>query len=590
MRRNAELIALIVAFILLSASLAALLTYHSLAGQLGISAGHALPGLVLVQGLSAIIVLGLTFFVFRHQRYSWLSVRSLAFLQSAMVTMSVAALFVAVFSATAALTSSEPKGEAATPSSRKAHETVAWTQFGLGNSPDVIARALIDTTAECPTIDDGSGIHRMHERRDPRSSVFGRLCEKRITWRSKDLEIEIKQGGERLLKQTVRQAPKTMAVIGDTGCRIARYVDQGCLSDRTWPFGLIVNSAARAAPHLVLHVGDYLYREAACDGSSIDCGGKPFGDREESWRIDFFDPARELLATAPWIFVRGNHEDCQRGGYGWFYYFGDSTKACEVTHEPAYLRFADVLVLHFDTSHADDEYAYKKVNKKWDDIAREIAQTPVLSVGEAGSSPPVLLLTHKPAYALCNEDNAPASGTVVAGPSASGPAGSRCDGKRKDKVSVANMGGPRRIIDAMQVAKRRVLVLSGDIHTFQVLDVVPDASSADEAVTQVIVGNGGSSLDNYSVTGPPPSPVNFTFQDYRLKYDSPTEEWIHPPFGNPLNATAQVWPVFGFGLLVLGGSPRIELVALDPHGNRQFSCDLGVGRKPPFTQATSRCR
>ena len=221
---------------------------------------------------------------------------------------------------------------------------------------------------------------------------------------------------------------------------------------------------------------------------------------------------------------------------------------------------------------------------------REIAQTPVLSVGEAGSSPPVLLLTHKSAYALCNEDNAPASGTVVAGPSASSPAGSRCDGKRKDKVSVANMGGPRRIIDAMQVAKRRVLVLSGDIHTFQVLDVVPDASSADEAVTQVIVGNGGSSLDNYSVTGPPPSPVNFTFQDYRLKYDSTTEEWIHPPFGNPLNATAQVWPVFGFGLLELGGSPRIELVALDPHGNRQFSCDLGVGRKPPFTQATSRCR
>jgi hypothetical protein len=140
-RRNAELIALIVAFILLSASLAALLTYHSLAGQLGIFAGHALPGLVLVQGLSAIIVLGLTFFVFRHQRYSWLSVRSLAFLQSAMVTMSVAALFVAVFSATAALTSSERKGEAATPSfNRPGSETVAWTQFGQGHPPDVIAR------------------------------------------------------------------------------------------------------------------------------------------------------------------------------------------------------------------------------------------------------------------------------------------------------------------------------------------------------------------------------------------------------------------------------------------------------------------
>jgi hypothetical protein len=31
----------------------------------------------------------------------------------------------------------------------------------------------------------------------------------------------------------------------------------------------------------------------------------------------FFLPARLLLETAPWVFVRGNHEECERGGLGW---------------------------------------------------------------------------------------------------------------------------------------------------------------------------------------------------------------------------------------------------------------------------------
>ena len=40
-------------------------------------------------------------------------------------------------------------------------------------------------------------------------------------------------------------------------------------------------------------------------------------DNWDVWRADFFAPAESLLAAAPWIFDRGNHEECARGGRGW---------------------------------------------------------------------------------------------------------------------------------------------------------------------------------------------------------------------------------------------------------------------------------
>ncbi|WP_183199986.1 metallophosphoesterase, partial [Burkholderia pseudomallei] len=38
----------------------------------------------------------------------------------------------------------------------------------------------------------------------------------------------------------------------------------------------------------------------------------------DAWRADLFEPAAPLLAKAPWVVVRGNHEECARAGQGWF--------------------------------------------------------------------------------------------------------------------------------------------------------------------------------------------------------------------------------------------------------------------------------
>lgn len=114
-----------------------------------------------------------------------------------------------------------------------------------------------------------------------------------------------------------------IVVIGDTGCRLkaADEAWQGCNDPKQWPFAAIAARAAATHPDLVLHVGDYLYRENACPAGHGDCADALWGYGEASWRADFLDPAAPLLAVAPWLMVRGNHEECARAGEGWWRLF-----------------------------------------------------------------------------------------------------------------------------------------------------------------------------------------------------------------------------------------------------------------------------
>jgi hypothetical protein len=117
-----------------------------------------------------------------------------------------------------------------------------------------------------------------------------------------------------------KAAPRRIVVIGDTGCRLKASdgVYQACGDPAQWPFEQVAESAAASAPDLVIHVGDYHYRENACPPGHAGCAGSPWGYGWDAWNADFFAPAAKLLAAAPWIVVRGNHESCARGGQGWW--------------------------------------------------------------------------------------------------------------------------------------------------------------------------------------------------------------------------------------------------------------------------------
>ena len=111
-----------------------------------------------------------------------------------------------------------------------------------------------------------------------------------------------------------------IVVIGDTGCRLKASDGQAqdCNDPAAYPFAKIAKLAADWRPELVIHVGDYHYRETACPTDRPGCAGSPWGYGWDAWNADLFTPGAPLLAAAPWVVVRGNHENCVRAGQGWF--------------------------------------------------------------------------------------------------------------------------------------------------------------------------------------------------------------------------------------------------------------------------------
>ena len=130
-----------------------------------------------------------------------------------------------------------------------------------------------------------------------------------------------------------KRNPRRIVILGDTGCRL-KIGDpwQACSDPEEWPLRTIANTAARFQPDLVLHVGDYHYRENRCPPDIGGCQGSPWGYGWDAWEADLFKPAAKLLAAAPWIMVRGNHEECARAGQGWFRFLDqrpyESTRTC----------------------------------------------------------------------------------------------------------------------------------------------------------------------------------------------------------------------------------------------------------------------
>ena len=113
---------------------------------------------------------------------------------------------------------------------------------------------------------------------------------------------------------------RRIVVIGDTGCRLAAKDQnyQDCNDPEAFPFAAIAAAAAAWKPDLVVHVGDYHYREDPCPANRPGCAGSPWGYGWDTWRADLFLPGRALLAAAPWVVARGNHELCSRAGQGYW--------------------------------------------------------------------------------------------------------------------------------------------------------------------------------------------------------------------------------------------------------------------------------
>jgi len=212
----------------------------------------------------------------------------------------------------------------------------AWIE--LGDQSRFILRTLTKGP-QCPVAFTDEGSLGLLPRGEPGSKFSRLVCEVKLPRTAAQVKV---------LGQTLnwKKSPRKIAIIGDTGCRLTAPSShpgqiQNCQDPDLWPFAKIAASINAWHPDLIVHVGDYHYRESTCPPGQKICEGSVGGDNEESWAQDFFNPAGPLLGSAPWIFVRGNHELCRRGGEGWFHFLDSRPleKQCRDRTQPLFERW-----------------------------------------------------------------------------------------------------------------------------------------------------------------------------------------------------------------------------------------------------------
>jgi hypothetical protein len=263
-----------------------------------------------------------------------------------------------------------------------------------------------------------------------------------------------------------------VVILGDTGCRVSiGNVYQACGDPTVWPFSVISAAAAAMQPDLVLHVGDYQYRDNPCPAGNTACAGTPWGYGSDSWMADLFTPAAPLLAAAPWVMVRGNHETCNRAGQGWYRYLDpapyDSTgvKTCNDAandntgnyNDPWAVSFGDTQLVLFDSANASKS-AYSP--PAFQPYTSELAEAAALA------TPSLLNI-----WAVHH----PVLGYSAANPPTSGNPGLQ---------SVMNAAYPGNYYPP-----NIGIAVHGHVHDFQALDF-----SSNHPAT-FVAGNGGDNLD-----------------------------------------------------------------------------------------------
>ena len=261
----------------------------------------------------------------------------------------------------------------------------AWVQLGEGQAAS--ARAILPTpNAPCPRITvDNQPSAPMNVRTMPTaySSSFGAItvCEYPLT---PVTQVSIDDGNTTTTLYPPTGRSDTILVLGDTGCRLKGNSHQWCqggsLRQGQWGFPpLSASAAAGPQPDMILHVGDYLYRESTgTDGTTCDPynparGWIHCGDNWPAWEDEFFAPAQAggLLSRAPWLYVRGNHEDCSRAWKGYFLFFYPHAvpSACQdvIAPYPVNLQGLDIYVV--DTSNESSSAAQTSLTAVNNDLS-----------------------------------------------------------------------------------------------------------------------------------------------------------------------------------------------------------------------------
>ncbi|QKX01798.1 phosphoesterase [Wolbachia endosymbiont of Cruorifilaria tuberocauda] len=320
-----------------------------------------------------------------------------------------------------------------------------WSQVIPENKLSV--RAIIENDT-CPTAHvDGEKVEMLSRSSINKGNYTETVCELITKTSTKNISINNTK------IPTLPEKIGKIAFIGDTGCRINAFLQQECNSTSSWPLKKNLDSIALHKPDLTIHVGDYHYRKKKCRNKK-KCGNV-YGHNKEVWYADWFNPAKNILSQSSFLFVRGNHEDCNRAYEGWFRYLDPyplSSRKCANCIPSWFLDAGPIRFFVFDSSSAKDIF----INQRTTDIFEKQFDKLI----QANSSKPTWFLTHKPLWKF----------------------------PKKEFLTLKSHGNLTQIkAFGDKFPSNIATIVSGHIHIAQMLlmNNVPD---------QIIVGNGGALL------------------------------------------------------------------------------------------------
>jgi Calcineurin-like phosphoesterase len=190
----------------------------------------------------------------------------------------------------------------------------AWTELG----PDglQVARAVMASgSATCPQLvwEGGGRPMKVRARTTADGAFTDTVCEA-------PLPVGVTGGNVAGVPVPSRKATiEKVALLGDTGCKFKEQ--ENCDPPPTpplptsWVFAGIADKIKAESPDLIIHLGDIFYRTSAA------CPKTPKTGCSEGIDEDFFQPVAPMLAVAPLVMARGNHEEYGADCVGWFRYF-----------------------------------------------------------------------------------------------------------------------------------------------------------------------------------------------------------------------------------------------------------------------------
>lgn len=338
------------------------------------------------------------------------------------------------------------------------------TYVGLANENASFVKMVKPNGGSCGSVSvESSSQQRSLLKLDKRTFNEASICEGSLPKNT----VKVQGDSEAII---IPQSLQKIVILGDTGCRL-RYQDgkgiiQKCEDEKEWPFAQVMRSVEKENPELVVHLGDYHYREICADPQKCKPYEGTLGYGYKPWEADFLKPSERVLKKTPFIFVRGNHEGCQRAYEGFLKLLSPvGNDKCVDEQDTQYTSFGNFLIVNFDNNNVDDKPLDIKSNEF---ILLKERYKKMVETLNARPETEVWLFTHRPIWGL---------------------APSRSE-NLTDKAPASVNPNMQALVHDLPLPKKVQMIFAGHIHAVQF--------AVGNHPPQMVVGESGTSLDNFS--------------------------------------------------------------------------------------------